>query len=92
MESMRFTDPVFTLLESRPAVRDFGPRIGEVLRDAPYRFLRLAHSLATDGSYPAGIAFPTRDVTTDSGKTDLAASLLRFHEILWASPGLRWHR
>lgn len=42
------------------------------------------------GTYPCDIAFVSRDVTGASTKTNLKPSLLRYYEVLRASPRLAW--
>jgi phosphoglycerate dehydrogenase-like enzyme len=79
-----------TLLLSRPAANEVAVRIGEVLGDRPFRLVHLEDGPDAIGNYPVDIAFLSRDVTSDSGKTILAPTLTRFYEILRASPRLQW--
>jgi phosphoglycerate dehydrogenase-like enzyme len=79
-----------TILLSKQAARDFGSRIGEVLGDLPHRFIHLEDPPESNGQFGADIAFMTREVTGNSGKTDLADTLVRFYEIMRGSPSLRW--
>ncbi len=76
------------MLLSKQAQRDFGDRIAEVLRGRPFQYLD-PDSDRLD-SLGADIAFLTREVSADSGKTVLAKSLLRFYESMRRSPALRW--
>jgi phosphoglycerate dehydrogenase-like enzyme len=79
-----------TILLSRLAARDFGNRIDEVLGDLPHRFIHLEDQPESNGHFGTDIAFMTREVTGNSGKTDLADTLVRFYEIMRGSPSLRW--
>jgi phosphoglycerate dehydrogenase-like enzyme len=83
-------DKVLGLLLSEQAARDFGPRVGDLLREVPHRLVNPASGPGPDGTYAIDIAFISRDVTGKSSKTELAESLRRFYEILRASPGLAW--
>lgn len=76
------------MLLSKQAQRDFGDRIAEVLRGRPFQYLDPDSD--PQDSLGADIAFLTREVSADSGKTVLAKSLLRFYESMRRSPGLRW--
>lgn len=84
------TNLPLTLLLSKQAGQDFGPRIHGVLRDVPYRCIHLEDSPDANGHYGANVAFLTREVTGDSGKVQLAETLARFYDIMRASPALRW--
>jgi phosphoglycerate dehydrogenase-like enzyme len=89
----RYPEPIveprpLTLLVSKQAARDFGDRITAVLPGRRFCYL---HPDDEIGEGPgADIAFLTREVSADSGKTVLAQSLLRFYEHLRSSPDLRW--
>lgn len=90
MKSDRNLPQPLTLLLSKQAASDFGARIGEVLRDVPYRFIHLESEPDENGDYGADIAFLTREVTGKSSKTDLTDTLLRFYAIMRASTRLKW--
>jgi phosphoglycerate dehydrogenase-like enzyme len=84
-----FPQPL-TLLLSKQAASDFGARIGEVLRDVPYRFIHLESEPDAGGDFGAHIAFLSREVTGKSSKTELTDSLLRFYDIMHGSAQLQW--
>jgi hypothetical protein len=79
-----------TLLLSQQAARDFGARIGQVLREVPHRFIHLESEPDASGDFGADIAFLTREVTGNSSKTQRTDSLLRFYQILRGAPRLQW--
>lgn len=82
-------DPLAILMSARAAA-EFGGSVKTLLEGVPYRLLNLESQPDGDGTYPTDIAFLTREVTADSGKTVLAPTLERFYEILRASPRLKW--
>ncbi|MGA0796478.1 MAG: D-2-hydroxyacid dehydrogenase [Quisquiliibacterium sp.] len=82
------TDRPLTFLVSQQAADTFGELIAELLAGQPYRLITLEQQPNPDGSYDTDIAFLSRDVTGKSGKTQLAPTLLRFYEIIRASPHL----
>ncbi len=84
------SDPPLSLLLSRQAAADFGPRIAEILQGVPFRLIAPDDDPDASGHYRTDIAFLTRDVTGNSGRQQLSASLERFYTVLRASPGLRW--
>jgi phosphoglycerate dehydrogenase-like enzyme len=77
-----------TILVSQQAADTFGKQIADLLAERPYRLITLDQPPNPDGSYDTDIAFLSRDVTGNSGKTQLAPTLLRFYEIIRASPRL----
>lgn len=79
-----------TLLLSRQAAHAFEDRIAGVLKDMPHRFIHLEDDPDGSGLFAADIAFLSRDVTADSGKVALAATLTRFYDIIRHSPQLQW--
>lgn len=78
------------ILMSSQAQQAFGARVADVLAGRPHRLLDLDAAADADGTYPVELAFLSRDVTADSGKTVLAPTLERFYAILRRSPRLRW--
>jgi phosphoglycerate dehydrogenase-like enzyme len=79
-----------TLLISRQGREQHGERIEAVLKGTSCRYIHLEDEPDRAGLYAADIAFMTRDVTGDSTKAKFADTLLRFYEIMRASPALRW--
>jgi phosphoglycerate dehydrogenase-like enzyme len=79
-----------TLLMSNAAIEAFGSRIGEVLANRPHRLITPKSALESSASGEAQIAFLSRDVTGNSGKTDLAPTLLEFYGAMRASTRLTW--
>jgi phosphoglycerate dehydrogenase-like enzyme len=79
-----------TLLISRQGRERHGERIEAVLKGTSCRYIHLEDEPDRAGLYAADIAFMTRDVTGDSTKAKFADTLLRFYEIMRASPALRW--
>ncbi|MEK9774750.1 MAG: D-2-hydroxyacid dehydrogenase [Quisquiliibacterium sp.] len=77
-----------TILVSRQASDAFGAQIAELMCKQRYRLNTLEQQPNAQGSYDANVAFLSRDVTGNSGKTQLAPTLLRFYEIIRASPNL----
>ena len=76
------------MLLSKQAQHDFGHRIGEVLGHRAFCFVDPDTDF--DDNHQAEIAFLTREVSADSGKTVLAKSLLRFYDAMRRSTRLRW--
>jgi phosphoglycerate dehydrogenase-like enzyme len=91
---MAATDPAnasspLTILISQQARDSLAGDIAQVMGNRDYSMITLEDPPQADGSYAAEIAFLSRDVTGNSGKTKLAPTLLRFYEIIRASPRLR---
>ena len=76
------------LLMSKQARRDFQVQISNVLQGREIRYLDPEDEIVE--AQGADIAFLTREVSADSGKTVLAKSLLRFYECMRRSPDLGW--
>jgi phosphoglycerate dehydrogenase-like enzyme len=87
--------PVLNVLLSRQALERYGDAIVRVVTDAAQDTLSL-NWITPDsqpdakGHYPCDIAFVSRDVTGASTKTQLQPSLIRYYEVLRASPALAW--
>ena len=79
-----------TLLMSEQARSTFAARIETILAGRDYRIIDLDAQADANGQYPVDVAFLSRDVTADSGKTILAPTLERFYEIIRQSPALQW--
>jgi phosphoglycerate dehydrogenase-like enzyme len=79
-----------TILLSTQAAQAFGSRVSAVLEGVPHRLIHLEDPPTEDGTYPAHVAFLSRDITGNSGKTELDDTLVRFYEIIRGSPRLQW--
>lgn len=79
-----------TLLMSKQAHGMFGTRVEAVMQGRPYQIIDLEAVADDAGNYGVDIAFLSRDVTADSGKTILAPTLERFYQIIRRSPKLSW--
>jgi phosphoglycerate dehydrogenase-like enzyme len=81
---------VLTLLMSEQAHGVFAARVEQVMMGRPYRIVNLQAKPDSTGDFGVDIAFLSRDVTANSGKTVLAPSLERFYEIIRGSSKLSW--
>lgn len=90
MQDDKFRSAPLTLLLSEQAQQEFGERIGETLQGVPYRLVDLNAPADAEGNFNVDIAFLSRDVTADSGKQELASSLVRFYEMIGRSSSLQW--
>ncbi|TDF62148.1 D-2-hydroxyacid dehydrogenase [Cupriavidus sp. L7L] len=79
-----------TLMMSEVAREAFGARISAVLKELPHRFVTPRAVLNSGPVDSANVAFLTRDVTGNSGKTQLAPSLVEFYDAMRASAKLSW--
>lgn len=78
------------VLMSNQAKSHFGTQVAEVLSGAPHRIVDPNEGPGSQGQYEVDLAFLTRDVTGNSGKTLLAPTLERFYEVIRNAPALRW--
>lgn len=81
---------ILTLLMSKQAIGVFEKQVEQRLQGRSYRIVDLETSPDASGDYGVDIAFLSRDVTGNSGKTVLAPSLERFYEIIRGSSNLKW--
>ena len=81
---------MLTLLMSRQATEAFAKQVENQMQGRPYRIVDLDAVPDPHGEYGVDIAFLSRDVTGNSGKTVLAPTLERFYEIIRASSKLKW--
>lgn len=79
-----------TLLMSKQAIAVFEKQVAQRLQGRNYRILDLESSPDDSGDYGVDIAFLSRDITGNSGKTVLAPTLERFYEITRSSSSLKW--
>ncbi len=73
---------------SRHAAGEFGAQIAGLLQARSWRYQHPEDEMTAGNG--ADIAFLTREVSADSGKTVLAESLLRFYAQMRSSPDLQW--
>ena len=95
MSEIYGADPVLNVLLSKQALDTYGDAIARVVAQASQDTVQLNwvtpdNPPDAQGHYPCDIAFVSRDVTGASTKTKLQPSLLRYYEVLRASPGLAW--
>ncbi len=95
MSTTSGADPVLNVLLSSQALDTYGKAIAGVVAQASQDTVRLNWVTPNSqpdaqGHYPCDIAFVSRDVTGASTKTKLQPNLLRYYEVLRASPALAW--
>lgn len=84
------TSEMLTLLMSKQATGVLAKQVEQRMQGRPYRIVDLETSPDASGDYGVDIAFLSRDITGNSGKTVLAPTLERFYEIIRASSSLKW--
>lgn len=81
---------MLTLLMSKQATGVFEKQVEQRMQGRTYRIVDLDALPDSQGYFGVDIAFLSRDVTGNSGKTVLAPTLERFYEIVRSSPKLQW--